>query len=75
MNRQLLVCKTPSYSQEDFLVVCFGVFRLYLSMCDYVINSFLLPAGPMLWVTFYLSLEKTGHTKALPNSTTEYTSM
>lgn len=35
----------------------------------------LSPAGLMLWVIFYLSLEKTGHTKALPNSTTKYTSM
>lgn len=34
----------------------------------------LLSAGQMLLVTFYLSLEKTGHTKALPNSTTKYTS-
>lgn len=32
------------------------------------------PTGLMLWVTFCLSLEKTGHTKALPNSTTIYTS-
>lgn len=35
----------------------------------------LSPAGLMLWVIFYLSLEKTGHIKASPNSTTKYTSM